>query len=147
MQFFTEAAGKLPVLKDLKSALAKGITPVSLTGVSQIHKAQILLTLAQEQPLLAVLPDESAVRQICEREFLRKDDGGYFLRILAPLRFPGKKGGKCRTRPSAAGRHYTQVCDLREDPGRRPRSGIPLLLEVRGRIGVLPGPSLHACPC
>ena len=66
MQFFTAAAGKLPVLKDLKSALAKGITPVSLTGVSQIHKAQILLTLAQEQPLLAVLPDESAVRQICE---------------------------------------------------------------------------------
>ena len=60
MQFFTEAAGKLPVLKDLKAALRNGISPVSLTGVSQIHKAQILLTLAQEQPLLAVLPDESA---------------------------------------------------------------------------------------
>ena len=66
MQFFTEAAGKLPVLKDLKAALRNGISPVSLTGVSQIHKAEILLTLAQEQPLLAVLPDESAVRQICE---------------------------------------------------------------------------------
>ena len=66
MQFFTEAAGKLPVLKELKSACAKGISPVSLTGVSQIHKAQILLTLSQDQPLLAVLPDESAVRQLCE---------------------------------------------------------------------------------
>ncbi|MBP0974425.1 MAG: hypothetical protein J6P20_00005, partial [Oscillospiraceae bacterium] len=66
MQFFTEAAAKLPVLKELKAACAKGISPVSLTGVSQIHKAQLLLTLSQEQPLLAVLPDESAVRQLCE---------------------------------------------------------------------------------
>ena len=66
MHFFTEAAGKLPALRELSAALKKGLTPVSLTGVSQIHKAQLLLTLSQEQPLLAVLPDESAVRQICE---------------------------------------------------------------------------------
>ncbi len=66
MQFFTEAAAKLPVMKELRAARAARISPVSLTGVSQIHKAQILFTLSLEQPLLVVLPDESAVRQLCE---------------------------------------------------------------------------------
>lgn len=66
MRFFTEAAAQLPVMKELRTARAKGISPVSLTGVSQIHKAQILFTLSLEQPVLAVLPDESAVRQLCE---------------------------------------------------------------------------------
>ena len=34
MQFFTEAAAQLPAVKELRIALSKGITPVSLTGVS-----------------------------------------------------------------------------------------------------------------
>ncbi len=66
MQFFTEAAEKLPAVKELRLALGKGITPVSLTGVSQIHRAQILLTLSQDAPVLAVVADEAAARQLCE---------------------------------------------------------------------------------
>lgn len=66
MQFFIEAAAKLPVMKELRAAREKGISPVSLTGVSQIHRAQILFALSLEQPVLAILPDESAVRQFCE---------------------------------------------------------------------------------
>ena len=66
MQFFTEAAAKLPAVRELRLALKKGISPVSLTGAANIHRAQILLTVSQDAPVLAVLPDESAVRQLCE---------------------------------------------------------------------------------
>ena len=66
MQFFTEAAEKLPAVRELRRALDKGISPVSLTGASQIHRAQILLTLSQEAPVLAIVPDEAAARQLCE---------------------------------------------------------------------------------
>ena len=66
MQFFTEAAEKLPAVRELRRTLEKGVTPVSMTGVSQIHRAQILLTLSQDKPLLAIVPDEAAARQLCE---------------------------------------------------------------------------------
>ncbi len=66
MQFFIEAAAQLPAVKELRKALSKGLTPVSLTGVSQIHRAQILLTMSQDAPVLAIVPDEAAARQLCE---------------------------------------------------------------------------------
>ena len=66
MQFFTEAAAKLPAVRELRKALAKGLSPVSLTGVSQIHRAQILLTVSADAPVLAIVPDEAAARQLCE---------------------------------------------------------------------------------
>ena len=66
MQFFLEAAEKLPALKELRRCLQKKISPVSLTGVSQIHKAQILLALSEESPVTAIAADESAVRLLCE---------------------------------------------------------------------------------
>ena len=66
MQFFTEAAAKLPAVRELRLALQKGISPVSLTGAAHIHRAQILLTVSQDAPVLAVVADESAARQLCE---------------------------------------------------------------------------------
>ncbi len=66
MQFFTDAAGSLPAVKELRTALGKGISPISLTGASQIHRAQILLTVSQDAPVLAIVPDEAAARQLCE---------------------------------------------------------------------------------
>ena len=48
MQFFTEAAAQLPAVRELRLALKKGTTPVSLTGAAHIHRAQILLTVSEE---------------------------------------------------------------------------------------------------
>lgn len=66
MQFFTEAAAKLPAVRELRQALSKGHSPISLTGAAHIHRAQILLAVSQDAPVLAVVPDESAARQLCE---------------------------------------------------------------------------------
>ena len=66
MRFFTDAAERIPALKELRRCMRKQISPVSLTGTSQVHKAQLLLALSQDAPVTAVMADESAVRQLCE---------------------------------------------------------------------------------
>jgi len=66
MRFFLDAAERLPAVKELRRCLQKQISPVSLTGVSQVHKAQILLAISQDAPVTAVTADESAVRLLCE---------------------------------------------------------------------------------
>ena len=66
MRFFTDAAAQIPALKELRRCMQKPVSPVSLTGVSHIHKAQLLLALSQDAPVTAVMADESAVRLLCE---------------------------------------------------------------------------------
>ena len=66
MRFFLEACEALPAVKELRRLLSKKVSPLSLVGVSQIHRAQILLTLSQDCPQLAVVPDDAAARQLCE---------------------------------------------------------------------------------
>lgn len=66
MRFFTETGARLPAVKELRRCLDKGISPVSLTGASALHKAQLLLTLSQDGPLLAVTADEASARMLCE---------------------------------------------------------------------------------
>ncbi len=66
MTFFTEACGQISAVKELRRCLSKHIAPVSLTGVSQIHKAQLLLTLSQDAPVLAITADDASARQLCE---------------------------------------------------------------------------------
>ena len=66
MRFFTDSCEQLAAVRELRKCIDKGISPVSLTGVSQIHKAQILLTVSQEKPVLAVTADDAAARRLCE---------------------------------------------------------------------------------
>ena len=66
MQLFYDAGAQLTAVKELRGCLQKGISPISLTGVSQIHKAQLLLTLSQDAPVLAVTADDAAAKQLCE---------------------------------------------------------------------------------
>ena len=66
MRFFTETCSRLPAVKELQRCLEKQISPVSMTGASQLHKAQILLTLSQDAPLLAITADEASARLLCE---------------------------------------------------------------------------------
>ena len=66
MQLFYDAGAQLSAVSELRKCLAKHISPISLTGVSQIHKAQMMLTLSQDAPLLAVTADDAAAKQLCE---------------------------------------------------------------------------------
>jgi len=66
MRFFTESGSRLSAVQELRRCLKTQISPVSLTGVSQLHKAQILLTMSQDAPVLAITADESAARLLCE---------------------------------------------------------------------------------
>ncbi|MFA5659418.1 MAG: CarD family transcriptional regulator, partial [Oscillospiraceae bacterium] len=66
MRIFKEAVSELSGFMELKGALEKGVTPVSVTGVSGIHKAQIILALADyESPVLVIAEDEQTARRLC----------------------------------------------------------------------------------
>ena len=66
MRFFTEVCASLPSVRELRRCLQKHITPVAFSGAAHIHRAQILLTLSQDAPVLAVAADEAAARLLCE---------------------------------------------------------------------------------
>ncbi len=66
MRFFLDSGLRIPAVQELRKCLQAKQSPVSLTGVSQIHKAQILLTLSQDAPLLAVAASEAIARQLCD---------------------------------------------------------------------------------
>ena len=62
MRFFQEAFAGLAAYRSIEQAKANGISPVSLTGVAQIHKAQLLVTLCQSGTVLAVTGDEAEAK-------------------------------------------------------------------------------------
>ncbi|MBR6761705.1 MAG: transcription-repair coupling factor [Oscillospiraceae bacterium] len=66
MRFFTEVCASLPSVQELQRCLQKHITPVAMSGTAHIHRAQILLTLSQDAPVLAVVSDEAQARLLCE---------------------------------------------------------------------------------
>ncbi|MBR5372957.1 MAG: transcription-repair coupling factor [Oscillospiraceae bacterium] len=66
MQLFYDAGAQLSAVAEIRECLKKGLSPVSLTGTAHIHKAQLLLTLSQDAPILAVTADDAAAKQLCE---------------------------------------------------------------------------------
>lgn len=66
MNFFTKIINTLPYYKELDRAVKKGYTPVSITGVPGIHKAQIILALSENAPVLAICDDEASARRLCD---------------------------------------------------------------------------------
>ena len=63
---FTKAIEQLDLYKDLKFALEHRETPVSVTGVSGIHKAQLALGLYNFSPMLIITEDEASARRMCD---------------------------------------------------------------------------------
>ncbi len=66
MRFFTEVCASLRSVQELRRCLQKHISPIAFSGAAHIHRAQILLTLSQDAPVLAVVNDEAAARLLCE---------------------------------------------------------------------------------
>ena len=67
MNLFQSAFESLSVFKSLESAYKNGSSPVSLTGLSLVHKAHLALALSQrhQKPVLVISPDENEARKIC----------------------------------------------------------------------------------
>ena len=66
MQFFTQTIAELASFRELQTCIEKHISPVSLTGVSNLHKAQLLAALAGGEPMLVVTEDEASSKRLCE---------------------------------------------------------------------------------
>lgn len=67
MQLFLETFSRLAVYGELCQARQGGVSPVSLTGVSQIHRAHLLTALCREAaPILTVTADEAEAWRLCE---------------------------------------------------------------------------------
>lgn len=60
MNFFTQMCGEMPFYKELTRAVSGGFTPCALTGVSNIHKAQICGALSETQGKMLVICDDEA---------------------------------------------------------------------------------------
>lgn len=62
---FYDICSKLDFYGDIKNCLLKGFTPCAVTGVSNIHKAQISMGLSRLSPCLVICDDEaSALRMV-----------------------------------------------------------------------------------
>ncbi len=67
MNLFREAFESLSVFRSLDSAYKGGESPVSLTGLSLIHRANLALAMAEStgKPVLVISPDENEARKLC----------------------------------------------------------------------------------
>lgn len=69
MNLFYQAISKTSQYADVKQAVLSGITPVSVSGVSPIHKAQLAMSLFAEEPFSPVLiisEDEASARRFAD---------------------------------------------------------------------------------
>lgn len=66
MDFFKQIFGELSGFKSLKECLEKNISPVSVTGLSHIHRAQMALTLCGEGVSLLITGNEAAAKKLCD---------------------------------------------------------------------------------
>lgn len=67
MSFFETTFKSLSAYKSLESCIDAGLSPVSLTGLSTVHKAQLALVTAEKtgRPVLVISQDENEARKIC----------------------------------------------------------------------------------
>ncbi len=85
MQIFQDTFSKLAAYRSLRQAQQDGVSPVSFTGLSHIHKANLLATLCRDcAPLLVVTADESEARRLC-------DDVNTMCEETAAYVFPAKE--------------------------------------------------------
>ncbi len=86
MGFFQNTFASLSVYRGLLDARQKAESPVSLTGLSLVHQAQLALTLAEdgEQPVLVISQDENDARRLC-------DDINTMAGMQAAVHFPSRE--------------------------------------------------------
>lgn len=65
MQIFKQIINELSSFQELKNCLDNGIQPISVTGVSQIHKAHIIYALERNGTTLVITDDENNAKKLC----------------------------------------------------------------------------------
>lgn len=67
MELFRSVIKKLDGFKQLEAAITEGATPCSVSGISGIHKAGLVLGLSgSHAPILVITDDEAAASRLCE---------------------------------------------------------------------------------
>ncbi len=66
MKFFSETFRELSSFKDIKKFTDEKISPVCATGLSGVHKAQLLYALYTDTPLLVISENEAQARKLCD---------------------------------------------------------------------------------
>ncbi len=63
---FNEICKKLNFYQEIERSIKVGKTPLSLTGVSSVHKAHLALALCELKPCCIICDTETSARRICE---------------------------------------------------------------------------------
>lgn len=66
MNLFKQTFSELPGFKSIEEALKKNISPVSVTGISHIHRAQLIYSLSGNEIVLAITGTESKAKKLCD---------------------------------------------------------------------------------
>lgn len=66
MDFFKHSFMELAGWRDIEKYLSDGISPVCATGLSHIHKAQLLYTLSGKTGFLVVTDSEAEAKRLCD---------------------------------------------------------------------------------
>lgn len=66
MNLFIQSFSELAGFKSIRQALDKNISPVSVTGVSHIHRAQLILSLTGDRVVLVVTGTEAESKKLCD---------------------------------------------------------------------------------
>ncbi|MDO5559214.1 MAG: transcription-repair coupling factor [Oscillospiraceae bacterium] len=66
MNLFKECFSELVGYRDLMECIRSGNSPVCVSGLSQIHKAQLLLTASDENTALVITDDDNSARKIAD---------------------------------------------------------------------------------
>ena len=63
---FIDICKKLDFYQEIERSIKSGKTPLSLTGVSSVHKAHLALALSELKPCCIICDTETSARRICE---------------------------------------------------------------------------------
>lgn len=66
LQVFKEVMKASSAFNDLIKCIDSGITPVSVTGISQVHKSHIIYALENDEVSLVLTDDEASARKLCD---------------------------------------------------------------------------------
>lgn len=66
MNLFKQTFSELSGFKSIEEALKKNISPVSVTGISHIHRAQLIYSLSGNEIVLAITGTESEAKKLCD---------------------------------------------------------------------------------
>lgn len=66
MNLFKQTFSELSGFKSIEETLKNDISPVSVTGISHIHRAQLIYTLSGKEIILAVTGTEAEAKKLCD---------------------------------------------------------------------------------